>query len=130
MRIAAEGVKAKWVRIELRKIETLPGGGVANTFFDFVGQSPINVWQAREEYGVLHAVSGADSFVDCQFECRHCVTARFPLLYSHPGVDSSQYFLGERRYVESPTPHGEHAYNSVAGIKYELIASVCIKGKK
>lgn len=51
------GVKAKWVRIELRKVETLPGGGVANTYFDFVGQSPINLWQASEEYAMLETVS-------------------------------------------------------------------------
>ena len=51
-------MKAKWVRIELRKIETLPGGGVANTFFDFVGQSPINLWQSpTDEYSTLHTVS-------------------------------------------------------------------------
>ena len=51
-------MKAKWVRIELRKVETLPGGSVANTFFDFVGQSPINLWQsANDEYSTLHTVS-------------------------------------------------------------------------
>lgn len=31
----------------------LPGG---NTFYDYVGQSPINVWQASEDYGTLHTV--------------------------------------------------------------------------
>lgn len=50
------GVKAKWVRIELRKIETLPGGGLANTFFDFVGQSPLNLWQSQGEYSSLDTV--------------------------------------------------------------------------
>ena len=49
-------MKAKWVRIELRKVETLPGGGVANTFFDFVGQSPISLWQSGEEYSTLSSV--------------------------------------------------------------------------
>ena len=50
-------MKAKWVRIELRKVETLPGGGVPNTFFDFVGQSPINLWQPpNDEYSTLHTV--------------------------------------------------------------------------
>ena len=52
-----QGIKAKWVRIELRKVETLPGGGLQNTFFDFVGQSPINLWQSRgEDYGNLTTV--------------------------------------------------------------------------
>lgn len=49
-------MKAKWVRIELKKVEVLPGG---NTFYDYVGQSPINVWQASEEYGTLHTVRSA-----------------------------------------------------------------------
>lgn len=57
VRLAPQGVKAKYVRIELRKIETLPGGGAQNTFFDYVGQSPINLWQSSEEFSTLHSVS-------------------------------------------------------------------------
>ncbi|KAI0261407.1 hypothetical protein BC834DRAFT_479510 [Gloeopeniophorella convolvens] len=53
VRLGPQGVKAKYVRIELRKIETLPGG-LQNSFYDFVGQSPINLWQSSEEYGMLH----------------------------------------------------------------------------
>ena len=56
VRVGPGGVKAKWVRIELRKVETLPGGGLANTFFDFVGQSPVNLWQSGEEYALLSTV--------------------------------------------------------------------------
>ena len=56
MRLGPQGVKAKYVRIELRKIETLPGGA-QNSFYDFVGQSPIQLWQSSEEYGMLHSVS-------------------------------------------------------------------------
>lgn len=52
-------MKAKWVRIELRKVETLPGGGQANTFFDFVGPSPVNLWQASEDYALLRTVRGS-----------------------------------------------------------------------
>jgi hypothetical protein len=59
VRVGAQGVKAKWVRVELRKVETLPGGGQANTFFDFIGPSPINIWAAddREEWKELQTVS-------------------------------------------------------------------------
>lgn len=56
IRAAPQGAKAKWVRIELRKVETLPGGGAGNTFYDFVGPSPINLWTASEEYGMLRTV--------------------------------------------------------------------------
>jgi hypothetical protein len=61
LRAGNQGVKAKWVRIELRKVETLPGGGQANTFFDFVGQSPVNVWQTSDEYAVLYTVRSSTS---------------------------------------------------------------------
>jgi hypothetical protein len=57
VRVGPQGVKAKWVRIELRKVETLPGGGQANTFFDFVGPSPVNLWQSSEDFAMLHTVS-------------------------------------------------------------------------
>ncbi|KAI0333628.1 hypothetical protein GY45DRAFT_1244637, partial [Cubamyces sp. BRFM 1775] len=95
VRVGPQGVKAKWVRIELRKIETLPGGGVANTFFDFVGQSPINLWQSpNDEYSTLHAND-------------------FP------------FFI---RIPESIPP--TISLEKGAGIKYELIASICVQGKK
>lgn len=52
------GVKAKWVRIELRKVETLPGGGAGNTYYDYVGPSPVNLWSAADDhdYGHLRSV--------------------------------------------------------------------------
>jgi hypothetical protein len=57
VRVGPQGVKAKWVRVELKKIETLPGGGQTNSYFDFVGSSPINLWQSSEEYGLLQSTS-------------------------------------------------------------------------
>lgn len=56
VRVGQQGVKAKWVRVELRKVETLPGG-TPNTFMDYVGPSPVTLWQANEEYGMLQTVS-------------------------------------------------------------------------
>jgi hypothetical protein len=51
----------KWVRIELRKVETLPGGGAANTFYDFVGPSPVNLWSSPDEYSLVRSVSPSSS---------------------------------------------------------------------
>jgi hypothetical protein len=51
------GIKAKWVHVELRKVETLPGGGQGNTFYDIVGPGPQSLWQAREEWDLLRSVS-------------------------------------------------------------------------
>lgn len=45
------------MRIALRKVETVPPGGQANTFYDFVGNSPINLWQSGEDYSTLQTVS-------------------------------------------------------------------------
>ena len=58
------GAKAKWVRVELKKIETLPGGGQANAYFDHVGPSPISLWQSSEDYSVLQSVR-ADALFPC-----------------------------------------------------------------
>ncbi|KAJ6623396.1 hypothetical protein B0H10DRAFT_787600 [Mycena sp. CBHHK59/15] len=94
VRVGPQGAKAKWVRIELRKVETLPGGGVVNTFHDFVGPSPVNLWSASEEYGLLR----------------------------------SQDFPFSIRIPESIPPSID--LQNRAGINYELLASVCTKGKK
>ncbi|KAJ7098146.1 hypothetical protein B0H15DRAFT_646846 [Mycena belliarum] len=94
VRVGPQGAKAKWVRIELRKVETLPGGGVVNTFHDFVGPSPVNLWSASEEYGLLR----------------------------------SQDFPFSIRIPESIPPSIDLL--NQAGITYELVASVCTKGKK
>ncbi|KAF7295126.1 hypothetical protein MIND_01051100 [Mycena indigotica] len=94
VRTGPQGAKAKWVRIELRKVETLPGGGVVNTFHDFVGPSPVNLWTSSEEYGLLR----------------------------------SQDFPFSIRIPESIPPSID--LQNKAGISYELVASVCTKGKK
>ena len=53
-----QGTKTRWVRVELKKVETLPGGGHNNTFYDFVGQSPVKVWEADgHEWALLKTVS-------------------------------------------------------------------------
>lgn len=51
-------IKAKWVRVELRKIETLPGGGLNNTYVDYVGGQPLALWSTKEgeEWSDLNSV--------------------------------------------------------------------------
>ncbi|KAG1731948.1 hypothetical protein EDB19DRAFT_1912328 [Suillus lakei] len=94
VRVGPQGVKSKWVRVELKKIETLPGGGQTNSYFDFVGSSPINLWQSSEEYGLLQ----------------------------------SQDLPFHIRIPESIPP--SIALERGAGIRYELVATVCTLGKK
>lgn len=49
--------KAKWVRVELRKIEILPGGGQNNTFAETIGERPVTLWAGnQEEFSELKSV--------------------------------------------------------------------------
>ncbi|KAG6894603.1 hypothetical protein C0992_005419, partial [Termitomyces sp. T32_za158] len=94
VRAGPQGAKTKWVRIELRKVEILPGGGASNTFYDFVGSSPISLWQSSDEYGVLRSHD-------------------FPFSIRIPESIPPSITLDNR-----------------AGIQYELVASLCTKGKR
>lgn len=72
VRVGPQGTKAKWVRVELKKIETLPGGGQANSYYDHIGSSPIVLWQSSEEYSMLQSVSALSNsapFRDCRCVC-------------------------------------------------------------
>jgi hypothetical protein len=102
-----QGVKAKYVRIELRKIETLPGGA-QNSFYDFVGQSPINLWQSSEEYSMLHSVSSP------------CFPLSPPLLVPH--IEYSKMFLSTFEYL-SPFPPLSRSKMAVRPITRSLGAS-------
>ena len=96
LRIGSQGVKAKWLRIELRKIEILPGGGATNTYFDFVGQSPISLWQATNDWNpiftVIYSTQNMMFIADILI-----IVARFSFLHSHSGDCSSFYYIGEKR---------------------------------
>lgn len=60
MRVPTQGVKAQWVKVELRKVETLPGAGAGNTFYDIIGPGTVTLWTSGgAEYEILHAVSTA-----------------------------------------------------------------------
>ncbi|KAG8789771.1 hypothetical protein FRC12_013279 [Ceratobasidium sp. 428] len=88
-------VKAKWVRVELRKIEVLPGGGQNNTFSETIGERPITLWSSQQE------------------EFAELSSNDFPFHINVP---------------EAVPP--SIALERGAAIKYELIASVMLKGKK
>lgn len=89
MRTPTPGVKAQWVRIELRKVETLPGGGDSNTFYDYVGPSPVTLWSAPDEYNLLKAVS---YFPRQAIHTRaHTSTARLSIFNTNTRVDTAQY---------------------------------------
>ncbi|KAG8738613.1 hypothetical protein FRC10_006645 [Ceratobasidium sp. 414] len=88
-------VKAKWVRVELRKIEILPGGGQNNTFSETIGERPITLWSSQQE------------------EFSELSSNDFPFHINVPDAVPPSIAL-ERG----------------AAIKYELVASVMLKGRK
>lgn len=49
-------VKAQYVKVELRKIETIPSGNRGEEFVDLVGQSPLTLWEARDDHDTLSNV--------------------------------------------------------------------------
>jgi hypothetical protein len=130
--LGPQGVKAKYVRIELRKIETLPGSP-PNAYYDFVGQSPINLFQSSEEYSMLQSV-------------RPLIAALFsPRLNTHVRTPISKIFLFTFEYrslfpqlsrlktvvrpITGPFWSSSDLWFCQAGIKYELVGRVCIQGK-
>ncbi|KAM6500095.1 hypothetical protein JOM56_003109 [Amanita muscaria] len=95
IRVPAQGVKAQWVKVELRKVEILPGGGTGNTFYDVVGPGTVTLWTSGgAEYELLHARD-------------------FPFSIRIPEAVPPSLQLEQR-----------------AGIHYELVATVCTKGKR
>ncbi|KAF8634511.1 hypothetical protein AX15_000844 [Amanita polypyramis BW_CC] len=100
VRVPLQGVKTQYVRIELQKMEVLPGGGPSNTFYDPVGPGAVTLWAAENnnEYEVLRA----------------------------------QDFPFSIRIPESIPPSLELDMDGppMSGVFYELIATVCTKGKR
>lgn len=92
VRAGGNGVKAKWIRIELRKVETLPGGGLTNTFFDFVGNSPVLLWQSGQEYSPMTRVRTASYCArPLSPHLPPTFIARLSFSHSYPRGDPSKY---------------------------------------
>jgi hypothetical protein len=104
VRLGPQGVKAKYVRVELRKIETIPGLP-PNSYYDFVGQSPVNLWRSSEEYSMLHSVrllmlARFSSYLSFNSP----PSARYSFLHSNTRVHSPNSHARKRRYVPSSDP--------------------------
>lgn len=133
MRVGPQGCKAKWVRIELKKVETLPGGGATNTFSDFVGPSPVNLWQSGEEYSMLPTVRHSthhygDIFLTTGYassKISHSIFAYlspFHLVLLWRKAVSTLISVSRESLLRGSV--------TSAGIRYDLVATVCVKGKK
>ncbi|KAG6371878.1 hypothetical protein JVT61DRAFT_8877 [Boletus reticuloceps] len=111
VRVGPAGAKAKWVRVELKKIETLPGGGQANSYFDHVGPSPITLWQSGEDYSVLQSQD-------------------LPFLIRIPESIPPSIALDRGGELMSRIVQLFIEMLRAAGIRYELVATVCTLGKQ
>lgn len=77
-------MKAKWLRVELRKTEILPG---VNPQSDPVGPGPLNVWGPFEDWATLESVS----ILDNRRKPAKAVAARLSFSDSHPRVYPAYY---------------------------------------
>ncbi|CBQ69579.1 conserved hypothetical protein [Sporisorium reilianum SRZ2] len=101
VRLGTKGLKAAWLRIELRKLETLPGG---ESWGELIGRGPIDVWSARKDEA--YKSEGEKGWELLQ-------TADFPFQVAIP---------------EGLPPSAKLEKN--AGIGYELVTSLCVRSKK
>ncbi|GAC94671.1 hypothetical protein PHSY_002244 [Pseudozyma hubeiensis SY62] len=101
VRLGTKGLRAAWLRIELRKLETLPGG---ESWGELIGRGPIDVWSAGKE----------DTYKsDSEKGWELLQTADFPFQVTIP---------------EGLPPSAKLEKN--AGIGYELVTSLCVRSKK
>lgn len=130
VRLGPQGVKAKYVRVELRKIETIPGLP-PNSYYDFVGQSPVNLWRSSEEYSMLHSVRPLmTALLSPYLSSRSFLSARYSFLHSNTRVHSPDSHARKWRYVYHTThSRSPDRWHPQAGIKYELVGQVCIRSK-
>ncbi|EPQ27867.1 uncharacterized protein PFL1_04611 [Pseudozyma flocculosa PF-1] len=96
VRLGTKGLKAAWLRIELRKLETLPGG---ESWGELIGRGPIDVWTASKQ----EAFKSED---ERGWEVLQ--TADFPFQVAIP---------------EGLPPSAK--LDKQAGVAYELVTSLC-----
>ncbi|KAK0451273.1 uncharacterized protein EV420DRAFT_1621894 [Desarmillaria tabescens] len=87
VRVGPQGVKAKWLRVELRKVEQIPMVG-ENTFVGYVGPSPVNIWTAPGEWEVLKSL-------DFPFDIR--IPESIPPILTLEGCASYSGFLRKKK---------------------------------
>lgn len=56
VRLGTQPVTAKWVRLEFRKVETIPSGKTTEEFVDHIGPGPITIWEPKTEQDLLASV--------------------------------------------------------------------------
>ncbi|PWZ01979.1 hypothetical protein BCV70DRAFT_235625 [Testicularia cyperi] len=101
VRLGTKGLKAAWLRIELRKLETLPGG---ESWGELIGRGPIDVWTATKDEP--HKPESERGWELLQ-------TVDFPFQVTIP---------------EGLPPSAK--VDKQAGIAYELVTSLCVQSKK
>lgn len=112
-------------------METLPGGGAANTFYDFVGPSPVNLWSSPDEYSLLRSVSsslcGSSFFVNLWVSSK---TFRSPYAFLSQYPPRFRWIVEVGDFLNFKFVLCQRVGYYIAGIGYELVASVCTKGKR
>lgn len=88
-------MKTKWVKVCLRKIETIPGGIEASPTPDFVGSMPKTIWSPpKDEYEVVMSVSYFRRLI-FKILLIECLAERDPFRDPYPGRNTSVNSVGE-----------------------------------
>ena len=111
----------------------MPGSGTANAFYDFVGPSPVNLWSSSHEYSILRSVSpqffsllSFNSYCPClaSFPSSIRIPESIPPTVSLDNRGATTKTLNISFVLCYPSAH------LTASIAYELVASICTKGKR
>lgn len=105
--MGSKGVRAKWLRIELRKIETVPGG---ESWGELIGTGPTDVW-----------IAGASSAGQSTDRERDGDGTVWEVLRTHD-------FPFRLPIPEALPPSAK--LDKQCGIAYEIVSSLCIKTKR
>jgi hypothetical protein len=130
LRVSPQGIKAKWVQVLLRKVETVLLGGQANTFYDYVGLGQSYLWKASGEYTMLHSVrlGHAPPYL-VSFYLSNIRSGIFLSIYGFPRPSRPVFYWTEA-VCERPIFPVASCDWFTAGIKYELVGTICTKGKR
>jgi hypothetical protein len=102
VRLGSKGLRATWLRVELRKLESAPGG---ENWGELIGKGPIDIWTAKGGSG--------ERETDANGQWELLKTADFPFKILIPEGLPPTCRLDKQ-----------------CGVSYEVVASLCIKTAK
>lgn len=130
---AGHPIKAKYIKVELRKIEIIPGGGPTNTFTDIGKHACVRFQRVATDAEMsLRSWKWLFQCLDCQGRVgchQHCTLLSQPYYWHVSFFSCSQQDIPFNIRIPDNVPPSVALENG-GGIRYELAAEICIKTKK